>query len=61
MGQAQFKEKLGNRGSDKKAVNGFNSKSGTRESTNQKTWEGKTKGWTGAKKHSKGRGYNVEF
>ena len=61
MAQAEFKEKLGSRGKDKKAVNGFNEKSGTRKSTFHNSWEGKTKGWTGAKKHSMGKGYNVSF
>ena len=61
MAQAEFKAKLGNRGHYKKAANGFNSKSGTRESTFHNSWQGRTRGWTGAKKHATGKGYNVTF
>lgn len=53
MGQAEFKEKLGDRGRDKKAVNGFNTKSGTRSSKFHTSWEGTTKGKT---KHIKPKG-----
>ena len=46
MSMAESKAKLGNRGSDKKAVNGFNSKSGTHKTPFQTSWQGTTKGKT---------------
>lgn len=52
MGQAQFKEKLGDRGHIK-GEKTFNKSSGTRDTKFHSSWEGTTKGKT---KHIKPKG-----
>ena len=54
MGQAEFKEKLGNRGhiTGKKTFNKSSGVSGDNKSSPQTSWQGTTKGATKHKKES---------